>query len=125
MIALGGCSGDTATIVRGDDEVAAFCIDTARTAEERANGLRGVEALCANCGLAIEFPQVTEACIENDGVNFALDVAYFDSSDVLVAIERDVPADDATSRCHSGVLRVLELNAHVGADLRLGDKIVL
>ena len=118
------CAGDSISIERNGAAIASYCIDRATTAAERAMGLRGRTELCAECGLLIEFPRATEACIENDGVGFAIDVVYFNDLGRVTAVERNVAADDATSRCVLDVLSVLEVGGGEAAEIAVGDEIV-
>ena len=123
-----GCTdpSPSVSIERGDqtlEPIAQFRVDVARTAAERAAGLRGAEPLCDDCGLWIEFPLTTEACIVNDGVSFALDVVYVTEAGSVVAVERDVPAADATARCHSDVRSILEVSAGAASVVAIGDRV--
>lgn len=112
-----GCDRVARVIGPGDTERLYVCADIAETAEERRRGLRGRETLAPDEGLLIVFPTEGEVCISNDGVPFSIDVVYADRTDEVIAVEREVPADDPTPRCHAPVERVLEVPAGVATQV--------
>ncbi|MCB9592516.1 MAG: DUF192 domain-containing protein [Sandaracinaceae bacterium] len=99
----------------------AFCARVAATEAERLRGLRGEGPLAPGEGLLLPFPVEDEICIVNDGVSFALDVAYADAAGQVVAIERRLPANDGTPRCHAPVRDVLEVAAGELDGVSVGD----
>ncbi len=122
VIAATACgSGDVIEIHRGNALLVSFDVEVAQTAVERERGLRGHAPLASGFGLLIRFPRSTEACIENAGVNFPIDVIYADEAGMVVAIEREVAANDYRLRCYLGVRSVLEVGEHAALAVRLGD----
>jgi len=99
--------------------------ERAITADERRRGLRGHPGLGERDGLLIELPVVTEVCIVNGGVGFAIDAVHADGDGVIVAVERAIAAGDEQARCHDGVLDVLETAAGVAGDVAVGDRLVI
>ncbi len=96
------------------------CARVAGTAAERSRGLIGHASLAAGEALWLEWPSPVEACIHNAGVRFAIDELFVDEHGSVVAIERMVPAQDASSRCHTGVRHVIELPASAAAAVTVG-----
>lgn len=115
------CGCPTAEVELG----ATFCVEVARTEAERARGLRGSPPLAPDEGLLLAFPVEDEICIVNDGVGFSLDVAYADASGEVVAIEREVPAEDGTPRCHAPTRDVLEVPAGALRDVTVGAPMIV
>ncbi len=104
------CPGGEEVRVSGATELT-FCARVADTEAERREGLRGQPPLAAGEALLLPFAVEDEICIVNDGVSFPIDVLYAASDGRVVAIERGVPAGDATPRCVGGVRSVLEVAA--------------
>ena len=71
------------------------------------------------------WPAEVEACIHNEPVAYAIDAIYAAATGTVVAVERELPAGDATVRCHEGVQRVLEVRARVAARVEPGDELVV
>lgn len=116
---LGACSPcDDRRVRVGALEI---CAEVADTEAARAQGLAGRAPLEADEGLLLDFPVADEICIVNAGVGFAIDAIYVAPSDEVVAIERDIPADDPTPRCVEDTKRVLEVSAGVSAAIELGS----
>lgn len=86
-------------------------------------GLRGREPLGPNEGLLLTFPIEDEICIVNDGVAFDLDVAYASAAGEIVAVERAVPAGDASLRCHGTTRDVLEVASGRLDGVSIGDRL--
>jgi len=124
-LVLGGCACSSGVEVRIEDRGLAFCATVAETAADRMRGLRGAASLEAGEGLLLAFPIEGEVCIVNDGVSFPLDVVYVDTAGLVVAVERDVAAGDATPRCHPRVRSVLEVSAGAAASVVLGDQVTM
>lgn len=127
LLSLGGlaagCGCDRVVRLLGSDEREKLhvCVEIAESEQERRQGLKGRETLAPEDGLLIAFPLEGEACIANEGVSFPIDVVYAGAEGEVVAVERGVPADDATARCHAPVLRVLEVAAGVADPVEAGD----
>jgi uncharacterized membrane protein (UPF0127 family) len=96
-------------------------VDFARTAEARREGLAARAGLDDGRGLLLVFPTEGEVCIENAVVGFAIDALFADAAGQVIAIERGIPARDATSRCHQPVAQVLELAGGVALSVQVGD----
>lgn len=96
-------------------------VDFARTAEARREGLAARNGLDDGRGLLLVFPTEGEVCIENAPVGFAIDALFADAAGQVIAIERGIPAGDATSRCHQPVAQVLELAGGVALSVQVGD----
>jgi uncharacterized membrane protein (UPF0127 family) len=96
-------------------------VDFARTAEARREGLAARDGLDDGRGLLLVFPTEGEVCIENAPVGFAIDALFADAAGQVIAIERGIPAGDATSRCHQPVAQVLELAGGVALSVQVGD----
>lgn len=118
-----GCEGRAFTVRRGDAEVADGCAEVADTAAARSVGLIGRAPLPEGRALWMEFPMVTEACVVNGDVRFAITVAYVAADGAVTAVSRDVAANDATARCRDGVQRVIEWAAATAPDVRAGDRV--
>ena len=125
LVAIGGAAcGDAGRVqvVNGaGDVVLRARVDFADTAEERRRGLVGSPPLTADRGLWLRFPTTGEVCITNANVMFPIDVVYVDDSRTIVAIERNVPADDGTPRCHTPIASVLEVAGGVALGANVGD----
>jgi len=122
-LALSACGCPTAAEVELGG--ASFCVEVARTEAERTRGLRGRAPLGPDEGLLLAFPVEDEICVVNDGVGFALDVAYASGEGTVVAIEREVPADDGTPRCHGSTRDVLEVPAGALSAAAVGDRMTI
>ena len=85
--------------------------------------LRVVRPLAPGEGLLLPFPVEDEICIVNDGVSFALDVAYADAAGQVIAIERRLPANDGTPRCHGPARDVLETAAGALDGVEIGARL--
>lgn len=127
-VALFGCQ-DGAPVARIDspegEERLTVRVELAVTAEERMRGLRDRNSLPEDQGLLLVFPVTGEVCVVNDGVPFAIDAVFVDAEGVVTAVERAIPADDPTPRCHPLTRRVLELAAGVAATVGTGDRLTL
>ena len=97
-----------------------FAVTIADTAAERAAGLRDRPALQDNEALWLRFPVTDEICIVNSGVPYDIDVLFVDEDDAVIAIERGVPAEDATARCVMDTRSVVEVVAGAAADVQVG-----
>lgn len=125
---VAGCGdGLAAAVLAPGGELERFSVqvDLAETAEERERGLADRASLGPHEGLLIRFPVEGEVCIDNGGVDFAIDVVYARGDGGVVAIERQVAAGDRTSRCHAPVREVLEVAAGNAASARVGDTLVV
>ncbi len=77
-------------------------------------------------GLLIVFPVVTEACIHNEGVPFALTALYLrGETEPRVIAREDFAAGEEGARCHAEVRAVLEVTQATGAGVQVGDRVVL
>ena len=99
--------------------------ELAVTAEERRQGLRGSDPLLPGQALLMVLPRELEVCIVNDGVTFSIDAIYARNSGSVLAIERDIPANDGTARCHEGVRWIVETAAGEAAEVAAGDELVI
>lgn len=99
------------------------CAVVRDTAAGRRVGLRDVAVLPDDRGLLLVFPVEDEVCIVNDGVGYPIDVIHASTDGEVVAIERAIPAGDATARCHPATRQVLEVGAGVAARVMLGDRL--
>jgi len=126
--AVAGCEcpgGVRAVIVDADGAPRLeVCAGLAETAEERMLGLMGM-TLDAEEGLLLRFPVEGEICITNSGVMLDLDLVWVDASGAVTAVERDVPAEDATLRCHLPAQDVLEVRAGIAASVMPGQLLQL
>lgn len=121
LLAGCGCEGRAFTVRRAGAAVAEGCAEVADTAAARATGLVGRDPLAAGSALWLQFPMVTEACIVNRGVRFAITVAYASPDGRVTAVERAFPAGDPVARCHDDVLHAVEWSAANAPDVRVGD----
>ncbi|MBK6575122.1 MAG: DUF192 domain-containing protein [Sandaracinaceae bacterium] len=119
----GACADVPLVEVRGPDGTLRLRVeaDFARTADARREGLAGRDGLDEGRGLLLVFPTEGEVCIENTPVGFAIDAIFANAAGRVIAIERDIPAGDATSRCHQPVAQVLELAGGVALSVQVGD----
>ncbi|MFW6050059.1 MAG: DUF192 domain-containing protein [Myxococcota bacterium] len=129
VLVLAGACGDgrpraVVTSPEGEPRLE-VAVEIAETAEARMRGLRGWTALEPDEGLLLVFPTEGEVCLVNEDVPFAIDAVFADASGAVVAIEREVPAGDATPRCHPGTARVLEVAAGVAAPVAPDDLLVV
>ncbi len=124
LLAGCGCEGRAFTVRRAGAAVAEGCAEVADTAAARSAGLIGRDPLPAESALWLQFPMVTEGCIVNRGVTFAIDVAYAAPDGRVTAVEHAFPAGDPVARCHDGVQHVVEWSAANAPDLRVGDTLV-
>ncbi len=124
LLAGCGCEGRAFTVRRAGAAVAEGCAEVADTAAARSAGLIGRDPLPAESALWLQFPMVTEGCIVNRGVTFAIDVAYVAPDGRVTAVEHAFPAGDPVARCHDGVQHVVEWSAANAPDLRVGDTLV-
>lgn len=97
--------------------------DLAITADERRQGLRGHAPLAPGEALLLILPRELEICIVNSGVGFAIDAIYARESGNILAVERAIPADDGTARCHLDVRWVVETAAGEAGAARPGDRL--
>lgn len=114
-----------ATVYSPDgDPVAEFIVFEANTAAMRRDGLRVLDPLAPGTGLLLNFPVTGEVCIVNGGVSYAIDAVFIgDPGDVVVAVERGIPALDESARCIDNVHSVLEVRAGEAANVSLGDRL--
>jgi uncharacterized membrane protein (UPF0127 family) len=118
---LVGCACPAGTEVAIDDR--AFCVDVATTEAARARGLRGSPPLGEGEGLLLTFEVEGEICIVNDGVPFAIDVAWARTDGFVTAIER-AESNDPTVRCHPTTRDVLEVRAGALDGITPGARLV-
>lgn len=119
------CADGESVVIEGaaGEQILDICAEVAATEAERRAGLRGRPPLDPGTGLLLDFPVTGEVCIVNVGVGFAIDAAYAGDDGVITAIERRVPADDATPRCHLGTRQVLEVSAGAFDGVEVGDRL--
>lgn len=122
---LGGCACGSGVVVWIEGSELSFCATVAESAADRMRGLRGAAPLEVGEALLLRFPIEGEVCIVNDGVSFPLDVLYADTDGLVVAVERDVAAGDATPRCHLRVRSVLEVAAGGAETVAVGDRVTM
>lgn len=99
---------------------ASFAVEVAATAAARRQGLSG-RALSPGEGLLIALPAEIEVCIDNGAVDYPIDAAFVRMTGEVAALERNLPAGDATPRCHPATRWILETRAHALAELQVGD----
>ena len=116
-----GATGEEASIERAETRVWLGTVEVARTEADRRRGLRGHASLALGQGLVLEAPIEDELCIDNGGVEFAIDAAFADEAGLVVAIEREVGAGDASVRCHRPARFILEVGAGELTEARAGD----
>lgn len=132
LLLVGGCGGgggsDAVEVqVVGVDGMQrlAVVVDVASDEMTRRVGLSGRASLPAGQGLLIVLPVEGEVCFTNRDVDFAIDAVFAAAGGDVIAIEWDVAARDAASRCHAPVRRILELGSGEAAAVRLGDRLLV
>ncbi|MEM7604465.1 MAG: DUF192 domain-containing protein [Myxococcota bacterium] len=95
-------------------------LDVAEDEAARVQGLRG-RTLREDEALVLWFFAPSEVCIENTGVEFAIDAAYVNEGRVVV-VESFEP-DEASLHCHRAD-RVVEAQRGVLSALEPGDEAV-
>lgn len=98
--------------------------DVADDERERREGLTRYDSLAAGRGLLIVLPAEGEVCITNAKVDFAIDAVFAAADGTVVAVERNVPRDDVTLRCHGSTRRILEVNGGDASAVSPGDQLV-
>ena len=76
-------------------------------------------------GLLLLFPGTSEVCIENVGVDQAIDAIFVDARGDVIQIERAIPARDERARCVPETRAVLEVLAGAAGGARPGDQLVV
>jgi uncharacterized membrane protein (UPF0127 family) len=99
--------------------------DLAITADERRQGLRGHAPLAPGDALLLILPRELEICIVNNDVSFAIDAIYARGNGNILAVERNIPADDGTARCHLDVRWVVEIAAGEARVVEPGDRLII
>jgi uncharacterized membrane protein (UPF0127 family) len=124
-LSIAGCGRSCVTLrlVRDDVELVSLCAFETRTEAELRAGLATIAPLAPDEALVLVYPLETDACINNAPVSYAIDAAFVDASGVVVAIERAIPAGDASDRCHARTARVVETRAEVLATIVSGDRV--
>jgi len=100
-----------------------FSLEFAVTKEEKALGLGERDSLCDTCAMLFVFETPRRQGFWMKGMRFPLDIAWL-LSDTVVHIEHNIPNDSVevflpSSRADS----VLEVNADVLKDVKVGDKL--
>lgn len=98
--------------------------DVADDERERREGLTRFDSLAAGRGLLLVLPAEGEVCITNAKVDFPIDAVFAATDGTVVAVERNVPRDDVTLRCHLSTRRILEINAGDAGAVSPGDQLV-
>jgi uncharacterized membrane protein (UPF0127 family) len=119
-------SGAIAELVSEDGDVLLTVeVERLQTEAEWMQGLRGRDSLEVSHGILLDFQEPSEICIHNQGVSFSIDALFFDAEELLVAIERSLPAGDSEYRCHDETRRVLELQGGLAREAWLGSRLLL
>lgn len=111
LLARCACNGRAFWIEAGGGTLFSACAQVASTAQERARGLMGSAPLGEHEALWLQWPTSVEACIHNVGVSFAIDAVFVDEAGLVMAVERSIPANDPTVRCHTMTRHVIEVRA--------------
>ncbi len=61
----------------------------------------------------------------NDGVDFDIDAVFVRADYIVTAIERVIPAGDASVRCHDRTRWIVETAASQARDVEPGDRLVI
>jgi uncharacterized membrane protein (UPF0127 family) len=86
--------------------------EVARTEAERRRGLRGHVPLAPGEALLIELSlELDDICVVNNGVSFEIDAVFARADGTVVAVERAIPAGDASARCHDQTRWIVETAA--------------
>lgn len=118
-------SGETVRVLGPGGEVRLEVFaDVADDERERREGLARYDSLAAGRGLLIVLPAEGEVCITNAKVDFAVDAVFAATDGTVVAVERNVPRDDVTLRCHRSTRRILEVNGGDASAVSPGDQLV-
>ena len=122
----GGHDGDFAELVTEQGEsLITLEIERLRSEAELMRGLQGRSSLEDGHGVLLEFMEPSQLCVHNEGVGFPIDALFFDERNILVAVERGIPADDPTFRCHAETQRVLEVGGEASQDSWVGAQLIL
>lgn len=120
LVSTGCCD---ALVVQTSEGELTLCVEVAETETARIEGLRGRDPLGPGEALHLPFPVEGEVCVVNDGVSFAIDALYADPDGAVVAVERGIPAGDATGRCHRAQ-HVVETAAGELDAVDVGDRLL-
>lgn len=124
LVGAAACGGEPRVDVqRGDTVVLSVSVTIASSEADRARGLRG-SRLEAGQGLLIELPRELDACVVNSGVEQSLDALVISEAGRVTAIERSIPAGDATARCHRARW-ILEVESPSASAVQPGDALVI
>lgn len=126
-----GCVGgshdlDLAELVDEQGDVLLMVeVQRLRSETELMQGLRGRSELGAGQGVLLEFMEPSRLCVHNEGVAFPIDALFFNAENILVAVERGIPADDSEFRCHMQTQRILEVAGEVSQGSWVGASLLL
>ncbi|MFK8003936.1 MAG: DUF192 domain-containing protein, partial [Polyangiales bacterium] len=120
MAFCAGCAPSLqAEVLSGGETVLSVEVDLAESEDARRSGLRDYSSLSPEQGLLLVFPGVSEVCITNRGVAFAIDAVFVEAGRVS-AVE-SFGAEEDSLRCHRAD-EVLEVVAGVASRVRVGDE---
>ncbi|MEO1171855.1 MAG: DUF192 domain-containing protein [Myxococcota bacterium] len=111
-----------AVIQRDAAELKRFDVGVVDTFEGRAQGLSAFSPIEDDVGLVLAFESPARVCIFNGPVDYPIDVAYLDRDGEIRAIEQ-FDAREMSSRCHDGVLDVLEVRRDALDGVAVGDRV--
>jgi uncharacterized membrane protein (UPF0127 family) len=127
VLLMAGC-GETVRIEGPDGELRLeVAVERAEDEDARRLGLMFRPPLRASEGLLLVLPEGFEgqACLTNENVAFAIDAVHADRAGTVVAVQRDLPADDPGPFCADRTSQVLEVLAGVAASVRVGDQLLV
>ncbi|HVM97592.1 MAG TPA: DUF192 domain-containing protein [Candidatus Acidoferrales bacterium] len=130
LAACGGGSGATPAVSQveltnaQESAYLRFDVEIASDEVARRTGLMGHAALDSMHGLLIVLPAEGETCITNQGVGFAIDAVFADSTGQVVAVDSNITAGDPTLRCHTAVRSILEVGGGEASAIQIGDHLL-
>lgn len=114
-------------IFNGQDKVASFNCDVAKTIGDKIAGLQAYDAISKNSGLLFEYKRPEDVIYHMGSVKYPIDIIFIDNNHNIKKIYKNIqPGDLAIFGC-SGVKNVLEiygglcdkLNIQTGSSIRL------
>jgi hypothetical protein len=118
--------GDDAKVILGRQSLV---VNVARTSEERAQGLSGIESLPDNEGLLFVFDSPGKYSFWMKDMNFPIDIVWIDEGMKVVHIENNISPDTYPTNFISSrdASYVLEVNSGVveRAGVSVGDSVVI
>jgi uncharacterized protein len=116
------------TILRGDEEIAAFSVEVASGILERQKGLSGRSSLPLGNGMLFILDSTAEHFFWMKGMEFPIDILFFDESRVLSEVLAGLqPCGDCVQyKAPQNTAYALEVNAGTAGSLGIkkGDRFV-